>query len=137
LAFEALILLAVARLLVVATPFRFLSRLLGRSRRQGSGSTASLDEARQIGWALNAVGARVPWRCKCLERAVAGKFMLQRRGYSSYLTLGVRRPRPGDPIRAHAWLRSGLNTVVGEEAGVDAYSIVNRLGDVQTTIGKP
>jgi hypothetical protein len=128
LAVEALIWLAAARLLVLAVPFRLLARSLA-GRRPGSTEVAATEaeKVRKIGWALDAVGRRVPWRCKCLERAIAGKIMLRLRGRPSTLFLGVARAEPGGAILAHAWLRAGDLPVVGEEAPTEAYAVVARF----------
>jgi hypothetical protein len=56
-----------------------------------------------------------PWDAKCLAQAVAGKWMLRRRGLPSTLYLGVERVHEGEKwLEAHAWLRSGTDFVTGE-----------------------
>lgn len=125
LAAEALLWLAAARLLVIALPFRALARLAERSRT--GTDTPAPQTVRKIAWALNAAGARAPWRCKCLERAIGGTIMLRLRRYPATLLLGVARPAPGGELKAHAWLRCGELPVVGEEAPVDDYAVVARL----------
>jgi hypothetical protein len=126
LAGEALLWLGLARLLVVALPFRLLTRALERSPAP-SGRPAAPQWVRKIAWSLNAAGRRAPWRCKCLERAIAGAIMLRLRRYPATVFLGVARPTPGGEIQAHAWLRCDELPVVGEEAPVEDYAVVARL----------
>jgi hypothetical protein len=128
---EALVWLAAARLIVLGVPFRLLARHMSGP---GRALPAPPDAARirRIGWALNAVGDRVPWRGKCLERALAGKVMLRVRGHSTTLFLGVARPEPGQSLRAHAWLRCGALPVVGEETVADPFAVVARFPSVDS-----
>jgi hypothetical protein len=126
LAAEALLWLALARLLVVALPFRILARALGRSPGR-SGRPPAPQRVRRIAWSLNAAGRRSPWRCKCLERAIAGTIMLRLRGHRVTLVLGIVRTAPRGALQAHAWLRCGELPVVGEEGSVEHYAVVARL----------
>lgn len=123
-ALEALGWLATARLIVLLVPVR---RLAGG----GDGWVARADPdpaaLHRIGRVLNAVGDLVPWRCKCLERAIAGKLALRVRGHRGTVFLGVARPEPGGPIKAHAWLRCGTQKVIGEEWTAIPYSVVARF----------
>src|SRR5690349_4032960 len=129
-AIEAAGWLGIARLMVVAIPFRTLSRILTRTVPDDPGTAlARAGAARRVGWAVNAVGRRAPWRCKCLERAIAAKLMLRLRGHGSTLFLGVARPEPGAPVQAHAWLRCDALAVVGEEGAPPTYSVVARFAD--------
>jgi hypothetical protein len=122
--------LAAARMVVRLVPFRLLSRRLTRSSPHSpSAETLGRAELRRIGWALNAVGNKVPWRCQCLERAIAGKLLLRLRGQPSTIFLGVSRPEPGHGLQAHAWLRCGGVPVVGEEGPARAWSVVASLSD--------
>ena len=129
-ALEAAAWLGIARLMVVAVPFRTLSRFLTRPIPDSPRTElARTDSARRVGWAVNAAGRRAPWRCKCLERAIAAKLMLRLRGHGSTLFLGVARPETGAPVQAHAWLRCAALPVVGEEGSPLPYSVVARFAD--------
>lgn len=122
---EAALCLALVRAAILAVRFPSLSRHLGARMRE---STHDDDEAkrpvlRRIRWAIGAVSRRAPWRCMCLEQAIAAKLMLRRRGIESTLYLGVAR-HEGETIQAHAWLRSGSVYVVGGETR-SLYTIVS------------
>lgn len=124
-ALETLAWLAGARILVRTVPFRILSRRLARRLAPSVGERVpAAGELRRIGWALNAVGSRVPWRCQCLERAIAGKLFLRVRGHPSTILLGVSRAAPSQGLQAHAWLRCGGVPVVGEEGPARDWSVV-------------
>jgi hypothetical protein len=69
----------------------------------------------------------VPWRCRCLERAIAGKLFLRVRGYPSTIFLGVSRRE--HELQAHAWLRCAGLPVVGEESPARDWSVVANFAD--------
>jgi hypothetical protein len=73
----------------------------------------------RVRWAIDAAARRTPWRSKCLEQAIAGKWMLRRRGIASTMYLGVVH----NPFEAHAWLRVGRMNVTGGSR-VDRYAVV-------------
>ena len=129
---EAVLSLAAARLLVLSTPFRRLSRRLGTRGRESSTAAhteAGLRALREVAWALQAAARRLPWRCACLEQGIAGKMMLRRRGMASTLYLGVAREgEAGSPATAHAWLRSGPVVITGA-AGRERYAVVATFAD--------
>jgi len=111
--------LAVALVVIRLLPFRWIASSLGSS---GEASIEQMEikperqqEARQIGWAITALARYLPWDAKCLAQAVAGKWMLQRRGLPSTLYLGVDRVYDGEKwLEAHAWLRCGTDIITGE-----------------------
>lgn len=131
-AFEATGRLAWARAMVLLLRFPTLSKWLGTPRRESSlvddpGRRAAL---RRVRWAIGAVSRRAPWRCKCLEQAIAAKMMLRARGMESTLYLGVARDgaREGHPVEAHAWLRCGSYYVTGGEER-ERFTAVSMFAD--------
>ncbi|HEX8648312.1 MAG TPA: lasso peptide biosynthesis B2 protein [Thermoleophilaceae bacterium] len=124
-AVEALAYLALARVAVIALPFRMIAPRLGVRHAETAAiappGPASLGVAR----AMAAAARRAPWRTECLEQAIAAKAMLRRRGIASTLYLGMGR----DPVAAHAWLRVGdLNVTGGRD--VARYAVVASFADV-------
>jgi len=116
--FEAACYLAMALLAVRLLPFRWIAPRLG-SPGKASGETdinaEQQQEAKRVGWAVTTLARYFPWDAKCLVQAVAGKWMLQRRGLPSSLYLGVERVNGGEKwLEAHAWLRCGTDIVTGE-----------------------
>ena len=58
------------------------------------------------------------WRSMCLEKALAGKWMLRRRGIASTMYVGMARR--GSEFIAHAWLVGEGETLTG--AGTLSYA---------------
>jgi Transglutaminase-like superfamily len=120
---EAILALALARLIVVAVPFRLIAPRLSR----GPESDAC-DEAISLGVrrAVMAAARNVPWNAACLPQAMAAKAMLKRRGCGSSLHLGAGFNGQGQLI-AHAWLVAGGTIVVGA-AGIARVTQLARFG---------
>jgi Transglutaminase-like superfamily len=107
---EAALGLAVARLALISIPFRCIVPWLTRQpRHQKPGANALMNI--QVRRAVIIAARYAPWRAVCLPQAMAAKWMLARRGYSSTLYLGVSKNRAA--FIAHAWLDTGGMTVVG------------------------
>ena len=118
--FEAFWYLAVALVAIRLLPFRQIASRFGSpgevSVEQKEIYPKQQQEARQVGWAITTMARYFPWDAKCLAQAVAGKWMLQRRGLPSTLYLGVERVHDGDKwLEAHAWLRCGTDIITGEQ----------------------
>src|SRR5579862_5659436 len=86
---ESLGMLAAARLLIKTAPGkRLVSRMGGAPVDQGGTApdavvdarTADGDRAVRVGAMLERVARITVWRSMCLEKALAGKWMLRRRG---------------------------------------------------------
>jgi Transglutaminase-like superfamily len=127
---EAVVWLALARVAILVMRFPELSRRLGRHMVE---STQEDDDrrrpvVRRVRWAIGAVSRRAPWRCKCLEQAVAAKLMLRRRGMASTLYLGVARDPGSTSVQAHAWLRCGSYYVTGGEDR-ERYAVVSTFAE--------
>jgi hypothetical protein len=63
-----------------------------------------------------------PWNSNCLVQTIAAKLILQRRGVSSTLYLGVA-PDTHEALQAHAWLRSGSIILTGAP-GHRRYTVI-------------
>jgi len=69
--------------------------------------------AREVGWAVQAVARRVPWRSDCLPQALAGQAMLRRRGVDGRIVFGARSAADRPGLDLHAWLLVGPRVVTG------------------------
>jgi len=69
--------------------------------------------SRDIGWAVRAAAARVPWRSVCLPQAIAAQHMLRRRSISARAVVGARRSESEKPIDLHVWVVVRGRVVVG------------------------
>lgn len=72
------------------------------------------NELADLVWAVRASSRRMPFRAKCLERALCLRAMLQRRGVHSTLHYGIRKTVEAD-LKAHVWLSVGGKTILGGE----------------------
>ncbi len=115
---EALILLAVMRLMVLLVPFQRIASLLGLSPapllKPLVSPSQQLKVADSVGWAIRAMASRTPWESACLTQALAGMVMLQRRKIPALLFLGVAKSSAGpEKTAAHAWLTCGDAIITG------------------------
>ena len=112
---EALLELARARVLKLL-PFKVSARTLGVRREESSHMRRAEDErtlyevSKAVGW----LARHTPWESKCMEKAIAARNMLVRRGISCTLYFGMGRD-PSGRLVAHAWLRSGTYVVTGRQ----------------------
>jgi Transglutaminase-like superfamily len=120
---EAILTLALARLIVLTVPFRFVAPWLSRAPE-----TSSCDEALvlRVRKAVSAAARNVPWNAVCLPQAMAAKAMLAWRGCGSSFHLGADFDAQGELI-AHAWLVAGGTIVVGA-AGIAGMTPLARFG---------
>jgi hypothetical protein len=65
-----------------------------------------------VSWAVNTASRHMFWECRCLAQAMTGKWMLDRRGISSTVYLGLAKDKK-KMLTAHAWLRSGDMVLTG------------------------
>jgi hypothetical protein len=131
LAHAAFCLLA-ARLALRWLPFRTVSAHFGVRGCVSPLDDAprSIDAAHRITWAIAAAARRVPWTARCLEQALAARWMLRSRNVASTFYIGVEvgtRLELGS-LEAHAWLRSGSVIVSGAEVR-DRFTTLVTYGD--------
>jgi hypothetical protein len=120
---EAVLTLALARVLVLTIPFRFLVPWLSRRPQASSCNEALLVCVRK---AVTTAARNVPWNAVCLPQAMAAKAMLARRGCGSSFHLGADFNSEGKLI-AHAWLVAGGSVVVGAP-GIPSVTPLARFG---------
>ena len=124
LAFESVAMLAAARLLVVTgREENLVSRIGGATPvapvvESTPPDTGSSPDAIRIGAMVERVAPHTWWRSMCLEKALAGKWMLRRRGIDSTMYVGMAKE--GNGFIAHAWLVGEGQTLTG--AGTKAYA---------------
>ena len=134
---ETLCLLAIARLVIVVLPFRWVAPYLGQRMAETPIENLQLEQQqqlRQVAWAIRKLSPHTPWQSKCLVQAIAAKYMLQRRHINSTLYLGVMRNGVDDqsspePLKAHAWLRSGRMLLTGGQ-GYKQFTVVATFADI-------
>ena len=97
---------ATARLLV---PFPVLAKRLALHSQPAP--AAAVEDIRPIRRAIDAWTRRLPVEPKCFARGLAAFWMLRRRGRSAQLYYGAATI--GGKLKAHVWVRSGDQDVVG------------------------
>ena len=111
--------LAFARLLIKLVPFRLWRRTLGPI--DGSGpqtppqlSAKQIKQAGDIGRIIKRLARKQKFEAVCFPQAIAGRWVLKRRGIPSQIVLGSRRDDTKD-IALHAWLKVGDIVVTGQD----------------------
>jgi len=121
---EAACWLGIARLAILILPFRRVSPYLGRQMARSSEEAGAVPAVLLdcISWALVTVSRHLPWDCRCLTQALAGKAMLRRRGVSSTLYLGLAKSNEAQ-LKAHAWLICGERVLTGQQ-GMAGFTVI-------------
>jgi hypothetical protein len=123
---EAFLLLGIARLTVLALPFKWLAVSLGRHQRKADAQicASDLNIARKVGRAVCSAANYTPWESVCLPQAVAATWMLKRRNIAGTLYLGVAKDEAiAEKLAAHAWLRCG-NIILTGAASQRQFTVV-------------
>ena len=123
--FEAFYYLGLSRFKLLTVPFKRIAPHLGKQLAKDEIQPLDVpptELAKQVGWAVDVMSRRTPWESACLAQAMAGKFMLQRRGISSLLYLGTKKDDFGEFV-AHAWLQNGNKILLGGE--VESFVILS------------
>jgi hypothetical protein len=123
---EAAVGLGVFRIAILTLPFRVLATRLGEQGKESSVAPLNdtqMREAIMVSRAVQTMSRNLPWDCKCLVQAAAGKTMLRRRYIPATLYLALAKDEDQKLI-AHAWLRSGDLIVTGK-AGMENYTVVS------------
>ena len=108
---EACLELTIGGLLLRLLSFKRITRIYANPEADQSPHNAPLPG--EVKSALRYAGHLLPWKNRCLVRALAARRMLARRKFPSTLTLGVLRPG-NHKTSAHAWLTAANVEVVGK-----------------------
>ncbi|CAM4251928.1 lasso peptide biosynthesis B2 protein [Cytophagaceae bacterium 50C-KIRBA] len=111
---EAWIYIALARMSILVLSFEYLMKLIGKpiSSQNWEESNKLLTTYIPINQAIERASRYAFWRTKCFEQALTAKWMLERRGQTTYLYFGVRKEQSGS-LTAHAWLVCDGEIVTG------------------------
>ena len=121
---EAAVLLGLARLLVKYVPMRHWRAWL--TTADTPLATFRHAPVRAVARTVRSVARRWPLNAVCLPQAMAGQWMLRRRGVASRLWFGVRKAADGGAGNAsgleyHAWLTVNGECVLGG-GGIETYA---------------
>ncbi len=122
---EAAVVLAVTRLGLWLVPTWRLRRAMVRaSRRVRSEASTSHSCAQRAGWAVTRASMYIP-RATCLPQALAVLFLLERRGYSPDLRIGLTRATETQ-VEGHAWVEHEGEVVLGGDVPTPEIVLSNR-----------
>lgn len=115
-----MLLLCAARLAVGLIPFGRWRGTLGRidSEPGGTAGPGTIPQARRLAAHVERAATRLPFVTKCLPRAMALAWLLQRASLPYCLKLAIRpAARRGTIDDLHAWVESAGAVVIGELPG--------------------
>jgi hypothetical protein len=126
LAAESIAMLAAARLLVKTARGKRLVSRMGERQTDATELTRAALSAKggwagagiRVGEMLERAARATWWRSMCLEKALAGQWMLRRRGIPSTMYIGMAKL--GGEFVAHAWLVAEGQVLTG--AGKTYYA---------------
>ncbi len=126
--------LGITRLAINVLPFRRLAQYLGPHQQETAveASSAELDTAQRIAWAIQRISPHTPWTSNCFPQALTAKLLLRRHGIPSTLYLGAafsadKTNGQAAGLEAHAWLRCGTVYVTGGR-GHERFGVVGIFG---------
>ena len=114
------------RFRILYRPFSELSAGIGKLGQETPMEEEKKSVVKDVCWAMEAVGKRMPWTCNCMVRALTVKQMLHRRGLDTTLYMGVAPAEQGG-MEAHAWLRCGTAIVTGR-SGMERFTVTTVYG---------
>lgn len=126
---EAFLSLWLSWFILTTTEFKKIAPRLGRHMREVSCEVSDIQvsKATRVGWAVNVMSKYTLWESKCLVKAMAAKFMLDRRKLKNTLYLGMGKDENGNLV-AHAWIKScGITLTGGANAG--EFTVVSVFGE--------
>lgn len=131
---EASFFLGAARLMIKTLSFQRVRRLTGKPEQPEARdkTPANPEKLRDLGKTLEMASRNLPWECKCLVQAIAGKYMLSLRGIASTIYIGVAMD-DDKGLASHAWLKSGAHFVTGEK-GRENFTVITDLTEIPSGI---
>ena len=106
---EAVVFIFSAKVLLLILPFKTVIRISSSKRSSCNEPVTGI--LKEIKWALHEADRLSFWKNRCLVLSISGRWMLQRRGIASKVSLGVKHDLNNEII-AHAWLKAGHVEVV-------------------------
>ncbi len=81
------------------------------------------DAIYKLVWAVNVSSKYSPGKVKCLARALATKFSMNRRGYFPELRIGIAPGKTGN-LEAHAWVENRGKVLIGQLQDLARYKVL-------------
>ena len=117
---EAAILLSAAWALTKLVPFRFWRGSLGAINDETATpsshavTSATIEKAQAVSRWIRQTANSLPFKPVCLPRAMAGRWMLSRRGIANQIYVGARKGEGESQTDFHAWLKHGDLCLTGK-----------------------
>jgi len=105
---RCLLVVAAVRLGLTLLSYNQIRRMVTRLDAQ---QPAGIGDLRRVAWGVAAAARLVPY-ASCLTQALSGQYLLARQGNASKIRIGIERDT-GTQLKAHAWLMSGDQIVLG------------------------
>lgn len=111
---KAILLLCAVKVGLELLPFRTLRRLLAKLVVLPVGLRHVEDPCsiERVVWAVVLAGRLMPRANTCLTQALTAQVLLLRRGYPALVHIGTLKAEGGE-LKAHAWVESGDEVVIG------------------------
>jgi hypothetical protein len=111
------------KIIVLFFPLRWYAKILGIEHAVSSEDSINTDHiVFKISQAMIRCRKLLPWNPNCLVEAITVKIILNHRGITSTLYLGVTKENGN--MKAHAWLRCGTIYVTGKR-GMGKFMVVS------------
>lgn len=125
---EVRIALFAARSLVRLLPFGIVHDILGKYARSGRPLYSVDPVGTALSSAVSDAVAATDSTATCLVQALAGQFLLRRKGWASQIHIGARHGSEGS-LEAHAWLQCLGGTILGSELAPQYQKLVPGKSD--------
>jgi hypothetical protein len=103
-------------------PFGTVRRMLARGEKQIEPKTPDAICVEKMVWAVGVASRFVP-RASCLTQALAGAWLLRRKGQHAELVIGVKNSNRD--FQAHAWVVSNGRVVIGWASDLNRYKALS------------
>jgi hypothetical protein len=103
-------------------PFGIVRRALARGEKRIRQETPDAFCVAKTVWAVSVASKYVP-RASCLTQALAGAWLLRRKGQHAELVIGVKKTNRD--FQAHAWVVSNGRVVIGWASDLTRYTTLS------------
>lgn len=121
---KSALLLGVIRAGMLVLPFQTLCRLVAKDRPETADLKADPDSIKRVARAVTIASRYMP--ATCLSRALVTMVLLRKIGQPACLRIGVSKGEKGN-FKAHAWVESQGNIVIGHLADLSHFSVLPSL----------
>lgn len=92
--------------------FLSMKKILSLCQKPIKEEKNSYETLLQLKKAIEIVDKNIPWKTKCLDKALVGKFLLNHFHIPSELCIGIKEN--SQSFEAHAWLKSNFIIITGQ-----------------------